>query len=263
MAISRFLSEKKIVQIIAVASSPHLAELSDYAFRVYPSDDQEIRAIARFASTIVRKIVILIPNNSIGIIAESAFKAEFDQRKPEEIRIIRYDEFPAADRIIYNEMEFFDGIFVMGFDLNKFNNFASHLKQILPHIRIFSTSFNMFDNNTLINSLEGLVYSEADPFNPNDPTEYQARFVRNFINKYFKVPNKYSAYAFDAATVLIQAIRKSKDFDGPSIKSAIKMLTPFQGVMGMIRFDNNGELVPRPILIKEIVKGEIKLLGRI
>lgn len=79
-----------------------------------------------------------------------------------------------------------------------------------------------------------LTYGFTDPTTP----EYKA-FEERYVPKYGKIA-AYATYAYDATTVLLNAIKASNSTDPAKIKAEI-MKMDFQGVAKKIKFQANGD----------------------
>lgn len=77
-------------------------------------------------------------------------------------------------------------------------------------------------------------------------------FINAYKAKFNEVPGTYAAYAFDAANIVIEALKNgAKDRKG--VVDYLTTLKNFKGVTGVTSFDQNGDCIKEPI--KLIVKG--------
>lgn len=72
----------------------------------------------------------------------------------------------------------------------------------------------------------------------------------------------WAAHSYDAANVLMTAM-KAKGTDGPTVKSVLDALTGYQGVVGEFNFDQNGDVVGIPFVLKEHRDGTTRKLADI
>ena len=70
----------------------------------------------------------------------------------------------------------------------------------------------------------------------------------------------YSANAYDATNVLIEAIKKVKVKDGVKIAKEVAKTKNFQGVTGSISFDEKGDLTSPGFVINKVVNGKFVVL---
>lgn len=107
----------------------------------------------------------------------------------------------------------------------------------------------------------GLAGSAAERVrypDPRGPSERAADFARRFAARWGEPPDYLAAHAYDAAELLIQAIRRA----GPgreAIRDALRELSPWNGVSGPIRWDKLGRN-DRPATLAEIRGGVVQPL---
>lgn len=92
-------------------------------------------------------------------------------------------------------------------------------------------------------------------------TPEAVRFVQAFRKRYDTEPDATAALGYDAANVLIAAIRKvGKEYkNGDKIRAALQNLETFKGVTGTIHFDEHRNAV-KPIHILQVQKGKAHLV---
>ena len=81
-------------------------------------------------------------------------------------------------------------------------------------------------------------------------------FVKAFHDRTGKAPDYLAAQMYDAVTLLAEAIRKSGP-DRMAIIEALKEMSPWQGVTGIIQWDRLGRN-QRPVLLGTIRNGRIQ-----
>jgi branched-chain amino acid transport system substrate-binding protein len=80
--------------------------------------------------------------------------------------------------------------------------------------------------------LNGVLY----PALGDMPSAFQAKFLA----RYGRAPDYTAAHAYDAANILIAAIRRA-GLNRPRIRDAVRALSPIQGVTGVIEWDEQGQ----------------------
>ena len=73
-------------------------------------------------------------------------------------------------------------------------------------------------------------------FSKDDPRPETQSFVHRFRAKYGDDPDSLAVQAYDAASILLEAIRRAGTTDGPALRKALEA-TDLRGVSGPIRFD--------------------------
>ncbi len=99
---------------------------------------------------------------------------------------------------------------------------------------------------------EGMVYAAPD-FDVNRTDSAFTEFNAAFESKFGGVPNALSAQAFDGVMVLAAAMRACENpADSKCVKEKLYALKDFEGVVGLIAFDRNGDVVYRPTVLKTV-----------
>jgi len=84
------------------------------------------------------------------------------------------------------------------------------------------------------------------------------KFLAAFKTEYGEEPSVYSSYAYDAANLLADAIKRD-GYSAEGIKAALYHTKDFRGVTGITNFDSYGE-VDKPFYIYEVKGGKFELL---
>jgi len=84
-------------------------------------------------------------------------------------------------------------------------------------------------------------------------------FVKNFEAEYGEV-GLYSGLAYDAANLLIEAIRRAGAKDRKQVLRALKSIKNFEGLSGTITFDSKGDNVNRVISVYHVTGGEMEFI---
>lgn len=83
-------------------------------------------------------------------------------------------------------------------------------------------------------------------FSEVSPEAISQNFVKQFKEAYQKTPSTYAAYGYDATIVILDAI-KNVGTDRKAIRDYLGKLKDFQGVTGVNTFDENGDVVKKPL----------------
>lgn len=104
---------------------------------------------------------------------------------------------------------------------------------------------------------EGIVFASVfDPLNPDPAVQ---AFVAGFEERYGILPDAWAAQGYDALHLLAYALAQV-DVVSPDAVAAIIRETVWKGVTGVYRFDETGELIGKPVLLKRLQDGEFVLL---
>jgi branched-chain amino acid transport system substrate-binding protein len=108
--------------------------------------------------------------------------------------------------------------------------------------------------------LGGTVVEElliVQNFNPDDRSSRYVAFREAYFRRFKRDPGYSSVMAYDAATVLLEALRRRSS--GETLKQAIPQYGPYEGLQQQIAFDANGD-TERKVFFTEIRKGKFQLL---
>jgi len=92
------------------------------------------------------------------------------------------------------------------------------------------------------------------------PTAKQ--FVQEFETQFGEI-GLYSSLAYDAANLLIEAIRQAGGRDREKVLRALREIKDFQGVTGSISFDENGDNLNKFISVYRVTNGEFEFIETI
>jgi ABC-type branched-subunit amino acid transport system substrate-binding protein len=90
-------------------------------------------------------------------------------------------------------------------------------------------------------------------------------FFRKFALRYpmMLVAPQYAAEAYDAAGILAHAIARAGSADRAAIVAAVRGITPYDGALGKITFDDSGDLVDPEIGFYACKDGLRKYIGAV
>ncbi|MDR1363110.1 MAG: ABC transporter substrate-binding protein, partial [Spirochaetaceae bacterium] len=80
-------------------------------------------------------------------------------------------------------------------------------------------------------------------------------FLTEYVNDYKKDPAAITALGFDGYILALDAIQRAGSRDPSAIRDAIAATEGFEGVTGLIAFDENGDAT-KPAFIKEVKNGK-------
>jgi len=107
-------------------------------------------------------------------------------------------------------------------------------------------------------NLEGRLFITFGIIPMEKVTEKGAEFVRNYKNKYGQDPEFYAVYAYDAARVVLEAIRRAGKKDRDAIRAACLAIRHFDGALGTWSFDENGDTTLRTVAVYQVRNGKFE-----
>lgn len=100
----------------------------------------------------------------------------------------------------------------------------------------------------------------ASIFSPNEPRPAVEAFRSKFTLRYSKPPGPGAAQGYDALRLLAHAISVAKSCEPDKIAAALRQVKGWPGVTGPHTFNQDGDVVDKPILIKVVQGGSFRLV---
>jgi branched-chain amino acid transport system substrate-binding protein len=95
----------------------------------------------------------------------------------------------------------------------------------------------------------------SNHYSPDDPSPRIQEFVAKYKKAYGgQTPDSLAAQAYDAAGMLVDAMKRAKDLTGPSIRDALAATKEYVGVTGNITLDQNRNPL-KPAVVLKVAKG--------
>lgn len=257
----------KIVMIAPTVSAPELSDLDDYFFRVYPSFKNSTQAFAEYIHEKVGMDSIAVIYDNDNLIYSKNYSSIFA------------DKFESFGGKITGEVSFSSEA------KPNFSSLLSNLQEEKPEallivasdidtaliaqrVRLMDWKVPMFTSawaqtGTLINNgghaVEGMILEEAYALNSKkqDFIDFQTSYIARFGNE----PSFGSAYSYEAAQVLIDALKRNngKKF---GLKNALLQSHSFNGVVDTFSFNSYGD-VERPFYLSTIRDGKFVTIGKL
>jgi len=247
----------QIAAVATTASAPSLTGISEWTFRLMPSDSVNGITLARFASQLGRRrAAILYENNSYGRGLTDAFRRNFDGQ------IVSMDPIDEGPQNFEPYVAFYrarrpDLLFVAGTDGSGISFVREVRRQKLSVDLLGGDGWTGLAVDT--GAAEG-VYVGA-PFSADDPRPAVQRFVTAFRTRFNRTPDHNASLAYDATKLLATAAHRAGR-GRKRIRDYVADLSaryPFQGVSGPIRFKRDGDPVGTGIRITRIQRGALKV----
>jgi branched-chain amino acid transport system substrate-binding protein len=241
LAGGRVAQRRKIPMVSPSSTNPKVTEVGDYIFRVCYLDPFQGRVMALFARNNLKldKVAILrdVKNDySIGL--ADAFKAAFTAAggtiAVEQSYSQGDTDFSAQVTAIKGSPA--QGIFVPGYysEVGAIGRTAQRLGLKVPLL-----GGDGWDAPDLLkiagDALNGSYFSNH--FAPDVATPKAQKFVADFTTLYGEPPSGMGALGYDAAAVLVDAMKRSKAIEPTAIRDALAQTKDFAAVTGQITID--------------------------
>jgi branched-chain amino acid transport system substrate-binding protein len=268
---SRIYSQRMIPQISPASTNPKFTE-NGFAnvFRTCGRDDQQGKIAARFAldGLKARRIAVFSDGTTYGKGLADEFKKAVlaggaGARRGEAAAIVAEAELPLIrEGNAPDYAPLLDPLLTLSPDLIYFGGNYPEGAMLIRQIKDRKLAAALLSGDAVANSeliKRGGVAAEGIYFTFGPAVEEMplaGRFYGAFKARYGEL-GPYSVYAYDAASVLLQAIEQGKTTAGDSLVKVLHSLR-FNGAMGEIAFDTKGDITASPYVIWTVKGGEFK-----
>lgn len=94
---------------------------------------------------------------------------------------------------------------------------------------------------------DGLIV--ATPWFTGNEAEKAQSFVEKYTDKYGMEPDQFAAQAYDGLYIMADALKRAGQDDRDALRDALTETEGFEGVLGTISFDDEGDVVMDPIVL--------------
>ena len=109
-------------------------------------------------------------------------------------------------------------------------------------------------------AVEGAYYSTH--FSPDNPSAPVQQFLRDYRQRFGRLPDALGALGYDAARVGIAALRASAGVGGAVLRAAIAATRDFEGVTGRITLGADRNAV-KPAVVVQLVRGKATFVAEV
>ena len=255
----------KIPMIAPAATNPKVTQTGNYIFRVCFIDPFQGTVMAKFAQTDLKakKVAVLSSVSN----AYSVGLAKFSQ-----------ETFTANGGIIVSEKNFSEGdkdfraqltaVKAAGADAVFVPSYYTEAALIARQARDLGLNVPFFGGDGWVadqlleiggEALNGCYYSTH--FSPENQDPVVQAFVKKFKARWGanENPDAFAALGYDAAYVLVDAIKRAGSTEGPKLRNALAATKNFSGVTGVTNIDANRD-ASKPAAIIAIKNGKLEFL---
>ncbi len=100
----------------------------------------------------------------------------------------------------------------------------------------------------------------ASNFHVDDPRPVVQQFVQVFNEKTGQMPNRGAAVSYDAVRVLAHAMEQAGSTVPEEVTQALRAMGPWEGVTGIMAFDEKGDLADDVLIAKVVRNGKFEYL---
>jgi len=273
LAVAPICENNKVVLLSPASSSPKLTAISEYFFRIYPSDTLEGYTMAnriinyelKNGKQYFDKVVVVASKTDYAEGVKIEFVKEYRRRKGVTLDVINYEpnnpEFDQVVKRVFASMKGEDAvaIFIAGYysdtaefllELRKAKRFDPQAMKVFASAGAYTPEFRTQAAPYFIpNGLNkySLVFPLICNIRPDSPEPLISNFAKKFYAKYKTYPDSYAAHGYDAVKLVADVIARRGTMPR-DIQYGISMTKDWQGASGVITFDENHDVAKYPIM---------------
>ena len=258
LAAAPVAQQYKVPMITPSSTNPLVTQKGDYIFRVCFIDPFQGEVMAKFAfnSLKLKKGAILRDSKSdysMGLANYfiQTFEAMGGTIVADEKFVSGDVDFKAQLTSIKNKGPEF--IFVPGY-YTEVGLIARQARE--AGIKVPLMGGDGWDSDKLIEiggaSVEGSYFSNH--YTVEDPRPEVQNFIVNYKTKFGTTPDALAASGYDAARVLLEAIKRANTVDGPKLRDSIASTRDFQGATGIITINEKRDATKSAVVLQVVGK---------
>lgn len=234
------IAQESKTPVVMIASAPHLTDIGEYIFQVFPSDAYQGKAATEFIAGQLKakKVAMIYTNNDYGKGIAEIFKSESEKAGVEIVYEAGVDNTPDADfktDLAKIKESKADAIFLPLYPANTITA-LKQAKEMGIKTPIIGT--DSIDGEEVLKSgyAEGVIYAKGKTDLKNDFIE-KIHALEKFKNLQVSSP---ALYSYDSAKIMLNAIEKAGT-DKEKLQKEIAK-TNYKGVSNPVIEFENGKL---------------------
>jgi len=255
----------KIPMIAPAATNPKVTQTGNYIFRVCFIDPFQGTVMAKFAQTDLKakKVAVLSSvSNAYSVGLAKFFKETFTTNGG---TIVSEKNFSEGDKDFRAQLT---AVKAAGADAVFVPSYYTEAALIARQARDLGINVPFFGGDGWVadqlleiggEALNGCYYSTH--FSPENQDPVVQAFVKKFKARWGanENPDAFAALGYDAAYVLVDAIKRAGSTEGPKLRNALAATQNFAGVTGVTNIDGNRD-ASKPAAIIAIKNGKLEFL---
>lgn len=245
-------NDAKVVMISSSSTAKGVPDIGDYIFRNCLSDEVQATQLAEYAAKELglKKFAVLFTNNDYGLSLKEAFEAKAKELA-EVVAVETYNDGESDFRAQLTKIKGTnpDALYIAGY-YTEAAKIAQQAKDQGLNVQVLGA--DGFYSPKLVElggqAVEGAIFTAG--FFAEDPSESVQQFVKAYQEKYNSEPDMFAAQAYDAAKILLNALKDAGSTDGPAVQAAMAKTKDFPGITGNTSFAANGDAVKDIIILK-------------
>ena len=240
LAIAPVADSEEVALVSAGSTNPTISGISEYVFRTIPHDAVQGKTLAEAVYNLkYRKPAIIFINNDYGSALKDVIANRLGELNIEALAVEAFeqDAMDFRTQLLKIQSKNPDSLIIV--------SLAKEPPIILKQAKELGMELQFFgpetfaDNDVIQNSgnaINGTIFTYPHV----STTSIAQDFREKYKKEYGRDTDAYAAEAYDAATILINAI-KAGNTTGPQIKNYLNSIN-LEGASGTIQFDPNGDV---------------------
>jgi len=261
---SEVANKAGIPMIANTATNPLVTQGKEFVFRACFIDPLQGTALANFAVEDLgakTAMIILDRANDYSVGLANYFKESFEKATGNEVEEIKYNsgdqDFTAQLTVVKGKNP--DVLFIPAGSYGDAGLIAKQARDL--GITSVFMGGDTWDTPEFAEiggeAIDGSYFSTH--FDPEQTTESAKAYCEAFEKKYNKPSSSAAALSYDAYMLLVDAIERANSTDPVAIRDALASVKDFQGVTGVINFDENGDPV-KDVVIEKIANSKFNFI---
>lgn len=234
-----------LVQLSPTSSHPDFTKQGTYMFRNIATQAKEGPVVAAYTVNDLKKtrVAIVYIKNDWGIVAQENYKLAVEKFGGTVVAVEPFlpEQGKDFNAIITKIKAQQPDIVYLGMMYTDAALLAQQTRKQSWNVPLIGTSALYSDELIKLggSAIEGFYLTCS--FYPADPRSEVQDFVAGYKGKYGKAPTMFAAQAFDAANLIIEALKKGAA-DRSSLRDKLAAIKDFPGVTGKTSFDANRDV---------------------
>jgi branched-chain amino acid transport system substrate-binding protein len=247
LAAAPIYNRNELVHISPASSAPNVTEAGEYTYRVITTDAFQAAYLAEWSKELgYEKVALIYEQSDFGLGLLDVYQSAAPEHGIEVVAAESYlpgsNEFSTILTKVKDKDP--DAIFIGGF-YNEAALIASQAKRL--NLSVDYIGVDSLYSQALLElggeAVEG--FKLIGFFYPGGSNERANAFHEAYVEAYGKEPDTYAAYAYDATSILIEAI-KQNGANREGVKEFLDQMEDFPGATGLLSFDENGDVQTEP-----------------
>jgi len=257
VALSSIANENNIILIDTGSTTPTYTTPDDFTYRTSYSAEHFAKGLSNYLNKQDYKIVgVLVINNDYG----KGMAAKYKESITSEVMVETFSEGATDFKTQFNKFlsEDVEAIIYVS-HVNEAGLLLRQKEELGLNKQFYTDIYGI--EYPLIMELaeegtEGVIYV-APKYDLTSVDKKFSSFNTKYVAKHDEQSNALAAQTYDGLMVLAESMSKCDDpSDTSCVRSELNKITSFSGVIGDITFDINGEIVNRPLTLKQVRDGE-------